>query len=202
MSNTRSNYGLAAAISLSVMSFGSPVFAGSGCGPGEHWVDDCPAGRMVVPFAQKVQIRVPCDSTAPTLILRGPLKVQREAGVVGESTHYLEEEPVFLRFSGHGVTLRAGVEQGVTGSWAIVTELADPTLAMYHAEYFFEVDGTSLGTLHTQDACVMEGILDRLPPINSAAPYPSEQPCLDMTNLPLYDEDNQEVGCLVLDGLD
>lgn len=73
---------------------------------------------------------------------------------------------------------------------------------MYHAEYFFEVDGTALGTLHTQDACVMEGILDQLPPITSAAPYPSEQPCLDMANLPLYDEDNQEVGCLVLEGLD
>ena len=217
MSNTSSKYGLTAAISLSVMSFSS--LAAQTCGPGPHWIDDCPEGIDNIPFAAKVQIRIPCNSTAPTLILRGPIRAYREAGVPGypaelgepgDPTHFITQEVLFLHLTGHGITLRAGADAGVGDdgddekrTWAIVTELAeDPKLARFSADYFYEVDIHPLGTLHANEACTVEGFLDRIPPSTSVTHHPSEFPCSNVTELPLYDEQELEVGCLVTGGLD
>ena len=217
MLNTRSKYCLTAALLLSVMSFSS--LAAQTCGPGQHWIDDCPEGIDNVPFVAKVQVRIPCDSTAPTLILRGPVRAYREAGVPGypaelgepgNPTHFIVQEVLFLHLTGHGVTLRAGVDAGVGDNgddgkrtWAIVTELADdPSLAKFSADYFYEVDIPHLGTLHANEACVVEGFLDRMPPSASMTHHPSEFPCTNLTEIPLYDEQEHEVGCLFTEGLD
>jgi hypothetical protein len=219
MFNTNLKCCLVATISLSFMSFDS--LAAQTCGPGPHWIDDCPEGTDNVPFAAKVQIRIPCDSAAPTLILRGPIRAHRDAGVPGypanpgdpgDPTHIITQEVLFLHLSGHGVTLRAGVDAGVGDNgddekrtWGIVTELADdPSLAQFSADYFYEVDFHVFGrtlTLHTRDACTVEGFLDQIPPPASLTMQPNEFPCSNMENIPLYFYD-YEVGCLVTGGFD
>ncbi len=72
---------------------------------------------------------------------------------------------------------------------------SNPTLADYFSYYKFEVD-TPCGTLHTEEFCYQTNELDRIPP-----PIPTtiavNYPCLNMTEIPLFDEDNQEVGFLL-----
>lgn len=210
MSNIRSGCCLTAALSLSVMSFSSlatPVV----CGPGPHWIDDCPAGVSVSPFAQKVQVKIPCNATAPTIVLRGPIVIQRDAGVPGvpaapgapgDPNHFIATDTLFLKLSGHGVTLRAGRLQGLPPSLGEIHEVAsDPEWGEFYADMFYEVDIHPLTTYHTKDVCRVVGFVDRIPPPASQTAQPIEYPCSNMAELPLY-YGNEEVGCLVTEGFD
>jgi hypothetical protein len=206
MLNTRLKCCLATTLSLSVMSFSSlatPVT----CGPGPHWIDDCPAGTLTTPFATKVQLRIPCDDlTAPTLILRGPVKIQRKAGkaLVG-SAHFIATNTLSLKWTGHGIKIRAGIQQGIMPpALGQITELAsDPRWAEFYVDHYYEVDIHPLGTLHANDVCRIKGFVDRIPPPNPLT-QPVEFPCSNMGGLPLplYDDNEVEVGCLVTEGLD
>lgn len=215
MLNTRSKYCLTAALSLSVMSFSSlatPVI----CGPGPHWIDDCPAGVAVTPAAMKVQVRIPCDNlTTPTLVLRGAVKIKREAGTPGvpaapgepgDATHFIATNTLSLRLTGRGIRLRTGTKQGITPpALGEIHELpSDPNWAWWYADYYYEVDIPRLGTLHANDVCRMQGFIDQIPPPHLTKPQPWEYPCTNMEDfiLPLYDDYEVEVGCLVTGGLD
>jgi len=210
MLNTRLKCCLATTLSLSVMSFSSlatPVT----CGPGPHWIDDCPAGVAVNPFAIKVQVRIPCDAPAPTIVLRGPLVIQREAGVPGvpaapgapgDPDHFIATDTLFLKMSGQGVTLRAGRLQGLPPSLGEIHEVAsDPELGEFYTDLFYEVDIHPLTTYHAKDVCRVVGVVDRIPPPSEVTMQPIEYPCSNMAVLPLY-YGEEEVGCLVTEGLD
>lgn len=98
---------------------------------------------------------------------------------------------------------RAGRKMGITPSLGQFTEQPDnPELTDWEGYYFYEIDIHSFGTLHNEDACVQQGVLDRLPVVGP--PPPTGLPtvpviCLNMTELPLFDEYGEEIGCLVSD---
>jgi hypothetical protein len=74
--------GCTIALSLSVMSFASGSIMAAECGPGDHWVDDCPAGTDEANSSAtiKIQMGSNCDGKEITEILSGPTEVKRGAG--------------------------------------------------------------------------------------------------------------------------
>lgn len=140
------------------------VVPSNGCGPGPHWVDKCPAGTDGAPSTAVVTIEIPCGGASQKVILRGPTKIERQAGV----PHIIDTEIVSMVLTGGGgggITLRAGVNEGVsTPTLGKIEELANPALAKAFFDVYFEID-TPLGTLHNRIPHHMEAIIDRVPPI-------------------------------------
>ncbi|RKZ93750.1 MAG: hypothetical protein DRR19_00030 [Candidatus Parabeggiatoa sp. nov. 1] len=197
------------ALSLAIMVFGSPAMAANThCGPGPHWIDDCPGAIDVVPVKLKLYIRTPCnDMTAAPVTVTGPIKVKREngvpgipamAGLQGNTAHVIDYEVITFKASGHGITLRGGKEQGVIPSYGRMTERADePTVADKVADYFFTLD-TPIGRLHMKETCRMKGWADKVPPPASIVLKYDTHPCSNTIANKLYDDEEQEVGCLLL----
>ena len=188
--------------SLSFMSFGSLATPSEGCGPEPlNWIDSCPSSIERIVIGYKVQVRIPCDNLdAPTLVLTGPIKVFQEAG--DPVTHTLNYEVLSLNVRGRGVRLRAGIKQGLPPTLGQFTQLANG-LAQYLAFYKFAVNIPSLGLeLKAKEACWMTGVVNQLPPSPPRLP-PLEYPCYinDIAQVPLF-YGNQQMGCLVTEGLD
>ena len=194
MLNTRSKYGLVAAISLSVVSFNS--LAAQSCGPGPHWVDDCPAGKDNFKILTRIQVVVGTCDEIPTdpIELQGRYKANRTAGVLGEDGHFLTIEVPSLKYKNqtHQITLRSGDKWDIPAGGIILERENDPTMADYFSYYKFEVD-TPCGTLHTEEFCRQTGALDRIPPPISTT-IAVNYPCWNITEIPLFDEYGNEVG--------
>ena len=137
--------------------------------------------------------------------------IQREAGVPGvpaapgapgDPDHFIATDTIFLKMSGQGVTLRAGRLQGLQPSLGEIHEVAsDPEWGDFYVDMFYEVDIHQLGTLQAKDACRVVGLVDRIPPPTYQTMQPAEFACSNLTELPLYSGD-EEVGCLITEGLD
>lgn len=186
-------------ISLSIISFSTLATPRVHCGPGPHWIDDCPGGIDRDIVAAIVQIKIPCDESEPRRIkLRGVFTAQIGAGV----DHTMSYELLSLRFRGRGISLHAGIEEiGIPSEGQFTEQPDNPELANWYGEYYYEFGIRSLRTkLHNKVACVQAGALGQIPvpPPSIGLPVLPVM-CLNMVELPLFDENDEEVGCLVSD---
>ncbi len=182
----------AAALSLSIMSFGTSVMAD--CGPGSHWVDDCPSGIDESQSSAVITIAVPCASLpcagpAQTLRLDGPTKIRRAEG----SPHSIETEIIsmVLTNSSNGITLRAGVDEGVSSpSTGQIVERTDTETANSFFDIYFEVEVPGVGTLHNEKPHRMSSIIRNTPPIRDLHFPPS-------SNTEMFDASGNLAGYLL-----
>jgi hypothetical protein len=166
------------------------------CGPGAHWIDSdingfpCPAGTDIL-----LHTRLDITMDGLPIILRGPTRIEREAGTTAAPTfppsipssapplgdHHINTEMVSMVLTNNDgtITLRAGVNEGLSQrSFGKIIELAaDSTIAYSYFEIFFEVDvrddvGTLLQTLHPNGATVMAAMIKGVPPLRDSASNP------------------------------
>jgi len=160
------------------------------CGPGAHWIDSdinglpCPAGTDILPHT-RLDLTVNELPNTPTIILRGPTKIERQAGTTAAPTfppsippsaplgdHHINTEMVSMVLTNQDqtITLRAGVNEGLSQpSLGKIIELAnEPTIAYSYFSIFIEVDVQGIGTLHTNDATVMAANITGVPPLNDS----------------------------------
>jgi hypothetical protein len=93
------------------------------CGPGPHWVDNCPAGIDILQSSYDMAIRVVGDGTF-LFNGTGPVWVWRAQGV----PHTIAPTEINFRLTGGGITLTAGdgVVDGVCTLPNAQAPLADP----------------------------------------------------------------------------
>ncbi len=152
------------------------------CGPGEHWVDHCPAGTDEVDDSGAVVgIDTDLDCVADvSLVLYGPTEIVRLPHP--QLTHAMTTEIVSLDLSGGGVRLRAGSDFDLPPSdGEIVEQDDDAFLADSYFKVFFEVDlGGSLFA-YNQTALKVTAVIDRVPPPDE---YIHPTGCLPLYNAP------------------
>jgi hypothetical protein len=178
-----------------------------GCGPGPHWVDDCPEFSDTLPNTRlDVTIEKPCGTSPGTsYTLRGPTDIHKQAGTMipwapppsipssapSLGDHNIHTEIVSMVLTGGPLTLRAGVDQGLTQqSLGGIIELLDPLWAYSFFWVYHKIE-TPWGILHNNDPVLMEAIIDRVPPLWIPYRYLLEDP------IPLYDADETEIACLL-----
>ncbi len=172
------------------------------CGPGNHWVDTCPAGTDNMPdTGALVGIDIDLDCVEDlSLVLRGPVDIDRSSPL-DDSTNFpgtrpvdghldvIDTEIVSMTLTGGGVTLRVGVNTpginpAVPNTFGAVAEQpADPALAESFFDVFFEVAGVPGGPVYNHTALR----IDAAPPIEFVPPdtvYLHPSPLC----LPLYDD--------------
>ncbi len=168
------------------------------CGPGPHWVDECPAGSDIMPSSALVGISTDGDCIPDTnLVLSGPAVIGRSGplddslqfpGIAPTDGHLeiIDTEMISLNLTGNGVTLIAGAGLGNGGVLpptlgAIVEQSADPALADSFFGVMFEVDlgGGLLAYNHTPLEVKTE--IDCLPP---DAIYMHPRGCFDLFDSP------------------
>ena len=154
------------------------------CGPGYHWVDNCPGGFDNMPTGAILGIDTGDDCVADTnLVLHGPVYIAR-SNPRDDSVHFpgtrpldghldvLDTEIVSLSLTGSGVTLTAGAGLGQGGvlraSLGTIAEL--PSNAAW-AESLFDVyvemelgDGS---VVYNRDPVPVTTVIDCLPPNRS-----------------------------------
>jgi hypothetical protein len=180
--------GCAIALSLSVMSFASSSIMAAECGPGEHWVDTCPAGTDEIPISTAVvTIEIPCGGKSQTMVFKGPTKIERQAGVPHSIT--TEMVSMLLKDETETITIRAGVDEGVErATKGKITEVT-PTTADSYFDVFFEIDGP-FGTWHNNKPHHMGAIIKEVPPLGEWHFPPTSN------KTKLYNELDEEVACL------
>lgn len=175
------------------------------CGPGAHWIDSdistlvCPAGTDILTNTEatlKVDTNLGdgCDPSGETaVVLYGPAEIDRQAGT-DIPDHHIVTEMVSMVLTGGGLTLRAGVNEGLTlASDGKITEQAgDNTQADSYFDIYFEIDLPGPETWHNIDGDPMhvETVIDKVPPFNSSYQYPAGP------YIYLYDATETQVGCL------
>ncbi|MDY6994839.1 MAG: hypothetical protein SVR94_19815, partial [Pseudomonadota bacterium] len=166
---------------------------------------DCPAGTDILENVNsklKVVFNPFCEGKPETILLKGTLIVERDAGKPGfpptnpqeepgNSDHLIETEIVSMVMTGNGITLRAGVDEGITpASTGTITELEnDPTRAESVFNVYFEADIPGIGIIFNKEPKLMAKIIDVVPPETDDYEYP-EPPMF------LYNEDDEVVACL------
>ncbi len=126
------------------------------CGPGPHWVDQCPGGADNMPTGGVIGVDLDGDCQADVnAVLNGPAHVIRSfplddslqfPGLRPLDLHrdVLDTEIIAMQLTGGGVVLRAGGGMGQGGlrrSLGAIAELpADPNLADSFFDVFFELD--------------------------------------------------------------
>jgi hypothetical protein len=166
------------------------------CGPGEHWVDECPGGLDNMPSAALVGIDVTLDCEQDSSFrLTGPVTVMR-SNPRDDSFNYpgtrpidghrdvIDTEIVSMVLTRSGVTLVAGAGLGQGGvlppSYGVIAEQpADITLADSFFDVFFEVDLGNNTYAYNHRALRVEAKIDCLPPDTT---YIHPRDCI-----PLYD---------------
>ena len=194
--------GLAAVAALQLVA-PAQVTAAPVCGPGSHWVDACPGGIDLFPLTKGVHTINIFGVGVFNLLTTGPTTVWRGPGTTLPD-HHIETELVALTLTGGGLTLTAGdgmgngLSDGPLFSPGKITEQGgDSTMADSFFDIFFEIDGlalqqSGLGKLHNNNPCVMEAVLDQVPP-KAGTTY-----VCDLTNpILLFTAQNQPVGQLL-----
>ena len=168
--------GLAAVAALQLVAPATAT-AAPVCGPGAHWVDACPGGIDFFPLTKGVhtiEIFGPMGGIF-SLFTTGPTTVWRGPGTTIPD-HHIDTELVALTLTGGGLTLTAGDGMGnglsdgpLFSPGKIIEQAGDSTMADSFFDIFFEIDGlalqqSGLGKLHNIDPCVMETVLDQVPP--------------------------------------
>jgi hypothetical protein len=184
--------GCAIALSLSVMSFASGSIMAAECGPGDHWVDSCPAGIDIAPSSGVVTIEIPCGGKSQTMVLRGPTVITRKAGQALSLPHSISTEMTMVLSDGGvpPITLTVGGPD-ILSTLGQITEVT-PTTADSVFDVYFKIDGP-FGTLHNNmphRMMALKGITE-VPPLGDWHFPPSSA-----ITTSLYDEDDNEVACL------
>ncbi len=165
------------------------------CGPGDHWVDNCPAGDDTMETGAVVGIDLNLDCLPDTsLRLSGPTIIRRRVG--DPATHTIETEIISMSLTGGGVTLAAGEDAGMdpgTGTCinpgegvvpkscgVIVEEGGDPARADSSFDVYFRVDLGEGMYVYNHNPLVIAAEIDCVPP---DAEYIHTTGCL-----PLYDD--------------
>jgi hypothetical protein len=121
--------------------------------------------------------------------LDGPMTVERTGHVNGGLyTGSVNTEITDMVLTGGGLTLRAGVLQGVTPTFGGIQQTGD-SIADSWFNIFFEIDGTPFGTLHNNDPYVLEAEIDQIYPAEDTTYMPP-----DSSPIALYDAGNTLVG--------
>jgi hypothetical protein len=127
------------------------------CGPGAHWIDQCPGGQDLMPTGALVGIARTRECQAElSLVLNGPVEIVRSPsrddsanypGLRPVDSHLdvIDTELVMMRLTGGGVTLRAGIGQSVGNPiahsrGAIAEDGMDPSVGRSFFDVFFEVE--------------------------------------------------------------
>ncbi|UCH86346.1 MAG: hypothetical protein JSU97_07380 [Dehalococcoidia bacterium] len=164
-----------------------------GCGPGLHWVDDCPAGDDLFSSTTAV-VGIDlngddCETVELDLTLSGPTTVHRDA----EAGDQIDTEIVTMELTGGGVTLRVGNVPGINPDvpptiGAVVEHPTIWTLADSFFDVFFEVDVPGVGLLYNHDPVRVEAVIDRVPPWNTIYLPPGDV-CVDLFDDPIDGND-------------
>jgi hypothetical protein len=122
--------------------------------------------------------------------LDGPMTVVRSGwtGTPGLFDGNVNTEITDMVLTGGGMTLRAGVDQGVAASYGGIQQTVPGTADSWF-NIFFEIDGTPFGTLHNNDPYVLEAEIDQIYPSDGTIYMPP-----DSSPIALYDGGNTLVG--------
>ena len=169
------------------------------CGPGPHWVDQCPGGMDHMPSGALVGIDMDLDCLPDiSLVLSGPVFVSRSnprddsqmyPGVAPIDGHLevIDTEIISMSLSGGGgVTLTAGGGYGQGGVLArslgtIVEKQSDPKLADSFFDVFFEVNLGGGVYVYNHTPMRVSSVIDCVPP---NARYVHPIGCLALYNSP------------------
>jgi hypothetical protein len=160
---------------LVLLNASRPAHAVPVCGPGPHWVDNCPSGVDQFPSLGFHGIDLNLDGVADaTLNFAGPTTIFRGPG----SPHRIDAELVSAVLQGGGITLVAGdgvlpdgtmvrnslVDPTLNSPGSIV-ETSDPNVAHSIFNVRFELQGTPFGPLRNKVPAMMEADITFVPPI-------------------------------------
>jgi hypothetical protein len=158
----------------------TPVGAGTGCGPGHHWIATCSPGQDSRGSGALVGIDFDLDNLADqSFVLTGPVTVQRSApldssvffpGTGSPSGHpdVIDTEILSMSLTGGGASLVAGAGLGFGGvlgasRGTILEQAANDSLADSFFDVFFEVT-TQAGRLYNHAPLHVTNVIDRVPP--------------------------------------
>jgi len=162
------------------------------CGPGSHWVDNCPQGVDKTLSSATLTVAVPCGGAQQTVRLNGPTVIKRGAG--SPTTHSIDTEIISMVLANDDgtITFRGGINEDVsTPSKGKITERSDTETANNFFEVFFEIDMPGVGTFHNKQPHHMKAIIREVPPINELH-FPAS-----LTETEILDANGNTVACLV-----
>ncbi|MBI4719316.1 MAG: hypothetical protein HY763_16085 [Planctomycetes bacterium] len=153
------------------------------CGPGPHWVDQCPGGSDNMPSGALVGIDADFDCVADTsVVLSGPATVARTSardvsgrfpglGMTDGHIDVIDTEMLAMSLTGGGISLLAGGGRGNGGvlrpsHGAILEQPGDPSLADSFFDIFFEVEAGGQ-FMYNQTPLKVESKVDCLPPVTT-----------------------------------
>lgn len=168
------------------------------CGPGAHWMDNCPAGVDTMPSGIIAGINLDTSLCWPStsFTLRGPIKVLRQAsmdivvdGDCGSATVNGHKDVILTEIdsmvlTGEGITLYAGISAApeVPRSLGQIVELpGDNTKACSFFDVYFKLV-TPFGTFYNHQPLKVKATIDRVPP---AATYEHLNVCIGLYDSPV-----------------
>jgi hypothetical protein len=165
---------------LSLLGFGSvQAHAAAVCGPGNHWIDSCPAGTETLPIIMRFGLSTNGDSVTDVEVqFDGTITVQRNDPVVGNPTtdpghlNYIQTEILSMNLVGtsaygNGWFFRAGVSEGLSPSTGFIRETTNAAVGTNRFDLVFQIDGSPYGTLHHDGTFFFSAPIDRLPPVGT-----------------------------------
>lgn len=179
------------------MAMASPALAQ--CGPGSHWIDQCPAGIDELPDTTAfLGLDTDLDCQADTSVHLSGAAVVRHWGPADDSTNYpgtrsidghldvLDTEIISMSLSGSGLTLVVGAGEGQGGvlgpSHGVHAELrSDDALAESFFEVLLELDLGGPLYVYNQAAIRFDAVIDRVPPLGATYVASGCYPLLHVT---------------------
>ena len=176
------------------------------CGPGAHWVDECPNGADTMTSSALVGIDLTGDCLADTsVVMSGSVHVRRTDPMddsatfpnlrpVDQHLDVIDTRVVWMDLTGDGLRLLAGEGYGAGGvlppSPGAIAEIpGNPTIADSFFDVFFEIDLGGGDYAYNHEPLKVESVIDCLPP---DATYIHPTGCL-----PLYDSPEPGSGNVV-----
>jgi hypothetical protein len=167
-----------------------PLHAQTTCGPGNHWMDSCPAGPVdsFPDTSALVGLDLLVDGNLDgyvdqNLVLNGPATIKREASVdvslgcpastADGHDDVIQTEILSMELTSGSIVLRAGLgEQAGPGTLAaspgaICEQATDPARADSSFDVFFEVDLGGGTFVYNQTPLVVSAVIDRVPPVTT-----------------------------------
>ncbi len=170
------------------------------CGPGDHWIDQCPGGADVMSTGALVGVDLlkddDCEADVSS-VLFGPAFVAR-SNPQDDSAHFpglrpmdghldvIDTEIMSMTLTGGGLTLRAGGGMGVGGPLrrslgAMAERPGDPAAVDSFFDVFFEVELGAGQFAYNQVPVIVRAVIDCVPPDTT---YIHILECIPLFNAP------------------